>query len=220
MTKLYTKCLALLFLFIVSTWSYSQSAKLEEKLYQEIISNITTKISYDRIEHYKKFLFNDCERCDLYSHILDTGSYYRLEIEKYEDVSIELMKDITIYKYEGFPSFYFRTKDGELLMGGSPPFSYFTPLMYKGLVGLTSDNNYIFISGHMFLDNIKKYFFVENFSEKNIESYVKIKYYNYDFKIEKIKRNKVLVYSNVTNKNYWIKIYKELSKEDKLTIVK
>lgn len=213
----------LICVFIVSNIDAQNNIekKISSKLYYEIIQNILTKISYERIVYLKQ---NPCYRCDTYKHILDTNDYYGLFLKKLDHDSIfKYLSDIELYEYSKFGTFYTRSYDSNsILFGANTPFnSYYNTIMANGIIGIKKNKEIIFISGYLFLDDIKNYFFEnDNFSVENIDAYVRVKYYNYDVEIKKIKRREVLFYSKKTDKIFKVKIYNKKNKEDKLEELK
>lgn len=199
-------------LFLLCFYScYSQkSTDISSKVlkgrsvYNIVLGNLLSKITYEQVLNLNQSSFVGAQ--NLSEHLLDTTKYYRLWFKDYNN---DFFVDYDLYEYSGFPQFYLR-RYNEDLVGMSPSFTYYSPLMEKGLIGLhKKTSQLIFVSGYLFLDNIKTITKIRD--EKNIIEYIKIRYFNYS-------PSEIIIHtenesvatasfdSEVTGKRYMVKI--------------
>lgn len=193
----------------------ADTALIKKRLYSSILQNTLTKISYERILYLKN---HPEDYKNAFNHIIDTSEAYFIWINKVDSgILTKYFLDIDLYKYSGFYDYGGIDKEGMFIKGNTPFDAYYSRIMDNGIVGLKQNGEIIYISGYLFLDNIKGFFFKENvFSKQKIEDYIQIRYYNYSPEIKKVKGRKVIFFSNEDRYNYSVKIRKSQYKNDKI----
>lgn len=89
---------------------------------------------------------------------------------------------------------------------------YVNKLPYStGVIGVDSlSNDVLFISGYMYLDDIKEKYFELSTNKELRQEYVKLKYFNYMPEIIKVTRRHVIFYSKITRRKYKVLLKKNL----------
>jgi len=145
-----------------------------------------------------------------YSFILDTNEYYKIKIIP----SSILFPDTNLMLFEIYCNNleYIINKNGYEEWSANIHWDYKDPSMYKSLLGFDKRNSqYVYISGHLFLDNIGSYFW-DNKKIINGEKYIIFKYYNYEPDSVKVINNRIFqFYSRNMQKSYQIDLKSEES---------
>lgn len=199
-------------------------------LYNKIVKNTTTYHIFKRLEKktltekndYLINLFNDNF---LACPIPEKGMVYSIVINKvdFNDVNIDSSYSFYSYNFSTLGYKYYIESDGKVTVEtklGSPPNTpvnpnYFLsdPLERNGIIAIKRKHHFIlsflFLSGEMFLDDVRKRIFNGNINEQNVTTYIQMKYYNYqpdilqnDFKKDK----SVIFYSKILEKKFRVYI--------------
>lgn len=174
-----------------------------------VVQNIISKITYERVlelnlnqplslskgvfnEKFTEHLVNLCQTIPCESelkcvhYLLWFSTYNKIEISNYQ-----------VFEYSGFPQLYFKSDTGYRGSISGGRISYFKDIMRKGLIGLNkTTHNIIFISGYMFLDDIKPIVSLD--SIKKVKEYIELRYFNYT-------PNEIKIYENISDKTeVWV----------------
>jgi hypothetical protein len=172
----------------------------ESTITSKIVSNVTSKIIFDRLQSVQDFTNVKINSLDLDRFIFsDTNRFYELEYDEIQDsIYIEGQKYI-FYSFTGLRLFYYKRywvgprgtkhhfsdlsfgQNRRAVISYKPPyFSY----LNSGVIAIPKGAlnrfgyNILFISGAMFLDDIKRDFFINNFSQERKMEYINLKYRN------------------------------------------
>jgi len=146
-----------------------------------------------------------------YGFILDSNEYYNIKIIpsllQFPDTNLKL------FEVDNNELEYIIPKSNKEKWSAKIHHNYKFPYMYKSLIGFDKRNGqYIYISGHLFLDQIGSYFWDGNKIIKG-EKYIMFKFYNYEpDSIKEISNRIFRFYSKNMKKHYQVDLKSEESK--------
>lgn len=207
----------IIFLFL-RTQSFAQLKKSDSaNIYNNIISNFVNYTVYNYIDKNKSDFIEG--KLDHYfiegvNPVLDTNQHYFFKnkpiLQIFPDTNYILLA-FTNPNIE-YGEYIYDSKHKDLYTSTWSLFhKIYSPLMENVLVAYDpKGRRTLYLSGYMFLDDVKFTYFSKGINENSILNYINAKYYNYlpkDIEVN-AKNQKVKFYSQALNKTFEVQISK------------
>jgi hypothetical protein len=175
--------------------------------YSAIARNILTFVSSENVKSWPRG-FSDYF-VSPFCPLLDTGEYYNVSF-KYSDIGfpdgryrlIEFSTDrMAVYR-----PVHDSLRERLSVSAGGDIVGY-SPLLDKGLIAL-GNRSLLFVSGYMFLHDVRRYYFDGGYDSVKISSYLLVRYFNYDPEIISVdaKSGSAVFFSKVLHMKYLLRI--------------
>ena len=211
---MFLKKLLLVFIVMQFVPVYGQSRDNTE-MQMLVISNVSSKVLVDYLNTHD---FEKVKEYHLEDFFLPKDYFYQVNFVKLNDN----LGSYNLFSFNGLHGFFREPEitDSTLVALGmhyevyNYSFNdYVNKLPYStGIIGVDSlSKDVLFISGYMYLDDIKDKYFELNSNKESKKEYIKLKYFNYMPEIIKVKKRYIIFYSKLTRRKYKVLLKKNFS---------